>query len=136
MAPTFDDYLAIANLLADYCLALDEDRIDDCVELFTADGSFDVYGRSFAGHEGLKRMMTAAPSGLHLGGHPSVSMLDSDQARTRQNLLFVDRENGESRHAVYTDELVRTGEGWKFARRRCRFIVAGGLSDRPDRLAT
>jgi hypothetical protein len=35
------------------------------------------------------------------------------------------------RSAVYTDELVRTTEGWRFARVRCQFIVADGLSDRP-----
>jgi hypothetical protein len=122
--------------LADYCLALDENRIEDCVQLFTAGGSFEVYGRSFAGHEGLEQMMMSAPPGLHLGGHPSVSMLDPDRARTKQNLLFLDRENGEARRAVYTDDLARTGQGWRFAKRRCQFIVSGGLSDRPDRPVT
>jgi hypothetical protein len=29
-------------------------------------------------------------------------------------------------------ELVRTPEGWRIARRRCRFLTATGLSDRPD----
>jgi hypothetical protein len=32
-----------------------------------------------------------------------------------------------------TDELRRTAEGWRIARRRCQFIVADGLSDRSDR---
>ena len=135
MDPSFDDYVAIANLLARYCLTLDQDDIDGCVELFVPEGSFEVYGRSFDGHEGLRRMMTAAPPGLHLGGHPLVEMAGAGAARTTQNLLFVDRDTGESRRAVYTDELVRTAGGWRFVRRRCRFIVAGGLSDRPDRLA-
>jgi hypothetical protein len=58
-------------------------------------------------------------------------MLDSDHARTRRNLLFIDRSDGSSRSAVYTDELHRTAEGWRFARVRCQFIVAEGLSDRP-----
>ena len=37
------------------------------------------------------------------------------------------------RSAVYTDELVRTDDGWRIAQRRCRFIVVDGFSDRPDR---
>jgi hypothetical protein len=50
-----------------------------------------------------------------------------------QNLLFVDRSDGVSRGAVYFDELSRTVDGWRFAKRRCQFIVADGLSDRPAR---
>ena len=59
-------------------------------------------------------------------------MADRDHARTMQNALFVDRASGASRSAVYTDELRRTEDGWRIAKRRCRFIVAGGLSDRPE----
>jgi hypothetical protein len=58
-------------------------------------------------------------------------MHDGDRAQTEQNLLFIDRENGDSRSAVYRDEVVRTEEGWKIRKRSCRFIVADGLSDRP-----
>ena len=58
-------------------------------------------------------------------------MIDRERARTRQNLLFIDRQDGSSRSAVYDDELVRTPAGWRIATRRCQFIVASGLSDRP-----
>ena len=63
---------------------------------------------------------------------PVVEMTAPDRARTTRNLLFVDRETGASRRAVYTDELQRTAEGWRIAYCRCRFIVAAGLADRPD----
>jgi len=89
-----------------------------------------VYGRTFEGHVGLLRMAMAAPGGLHLGGAPVIE-LDGATARTSQNLLFIDRSNGESRGAVYEDELVRTPDGWRFASRRCRFITPDGLRDRP-----
>ena len=49
-----------------------------------------------------------------------------------QNLLFVPTD-GFTRSAVYTDQLVRTSTGWRIAARRCRFIVADGLADKPDR---
>ena len=34
-------------------------------------------------------------------------------------------------HVAISDLLVRTRDGWRIARRRCQFIVADGLSDRP-----
>jgi hypothetical protein len=120
----------ICDLLARYCLHLDRDEHEAWVALFTADAVYEVYGRTFEGHEGLLRMATGAPGGLHLGGPPVVE-LDGDTARTSQNLLFIDRSNGESRGAVYEDALVRTTDGWRFARRRCRFVTAEGLRDRP-----
>ena len=133
MDPTPEDHVAISNLLARYCLMLDLDDVEGWIALFTPDASYEVYGRSFVGHDGLRTMMSAAPGGLHLGGPPVVEMLDRDHARAMQNLLFVDRSDGVSRSAVYSDELFRTGDGWRIAKRRCQFIVADGLSDRPAR---
>ena len=131
MLPTPEDHVAIADLLARYCLTLDADDADGWIALFLPDASFEVYGRSYDGHEGLRRMVTAAPGGLHLGGPPVIEMISPDHARTLRNLLFVDRRSGESRRAVYNDELQRTASGWRIAHTRCRFIAADGLSDRP-----
>jgi uncharacterized protein (TIGR02246 family) len=133
MNPSAEDYAAITNLLAHYCLALDRDEVDRCVALFTEDGSFEVYGRSWAGPDAIRKMMTAAPGGLHLGGPPEVEMVDENRAHVRQNLLFVDRATDEWRRTLYTDELHRTGDGWRIWKRRCQFIVPSGISDRPDR---
>jgi hypothetical protein len=133
MEPTPADHSAIANLLARYCLTLDLDDVEGWVALFTPDASYEVYGRSFDGHDGLRKMMAGAPGGLHLGGPPTIDMVDADTATTMQNLLFVDHVNGISRSAVYTDELRRTPEGWRIARRRCQFITSEGLKDRPER---
>ncbi len=128
-----DDAAEIRNLLARYCLDLDLDDLDGWIALFTADASYEVYGRTFTGHDGLRRMLSGAPGGLHLGGPPVIEAVDADHARTLRNLLFVDRTTGDARHAVYDDDLVRTAGGWRIARCRCRFIVAEGLSDRPAR---
>ena len=129
--PNPDDQVAITQLLARYCLALDQDDVEGCVALFAPDAVYEVFGRSFDGHDGIRRMMKAAPGGLHLGGPPVIEMVGPDAARTRQNLLFVDRTSGVSRSVVYTDELRRSEAGWLIARRRCQFIVRDGLSDRP-----
>ena len=128
--PSFaDDDAQIRNLLARYCLLLDLDDIEGWVALFTPNATYEVYGRTFGGHDGLRRMLSGAPSGLHLGGPPVVELVDDNHVRTQRNLLFIDRATGESRSAVYDDDLVRTGEGWRITRCRCQFIVADGLSD-------
>ncbi len=127
-----DDYTAIANLLAEYCLSLDWDDIDRCANLFTEDGSFEVYGRSFHGRDKIRKMMTSAPAGMHLGGPPHVEQVEGDEARVRQNLLFIDRATGEMRKTLYSDELVRVADGWRIKKRRCQFITADGVKDRPD----
>jgi uncharacterized protein (TIGR02246 family) len=132
VTPSAEDYTAIANLLADYCLALDHDEVDRCVALFTDDGSFEVYGRSFEGPDRIRKMMTSAPAGLHLGGPPHVEMVDPDRARVRQNLLFIERAGSELRRTLYADELRRTDEGWRIQKRKCQFITADGVRDRPD----
>ena len=133
MITTPDDHVAISDLLARYCLTLDLDDVEGWVALFTPDATYQVYGRSFDGHDGLRKMLSGAPGGLHLGGPPVIDMVDRDHARTTRNLLFIERGDGVSRSAVYTDELRRTADGWRIAATRCRFIVADGLSDRPAR---
>lgn len=131
--PTPDDHVAITQLLARYCLALDHDDLDAWVALFTPDAVYEVYGREFVGHEGLRKLMTGAPGGLHLGGPPVIHMVDPDHALTQQNLLFAEAQEGIQRSALYDDELVRTSDGWRIARRRCRFITPDGIADRPVR---
>ena len=133
MITTPEDHVAISALIARYCLTLDLDDVEGWIALFTHDATYEVYGRSFDGHDGLRKMLSGAPGGLHLGGPPVIEMVDRDHARTTRNLMFVERGDGESRSAVYTDELRRTADGWRIVTTRCRFIVADGLSDRPAR---
>ena len=61
-----------------------------------------------------------------------IDMTGPDTATTSQNLLFSEVGTTVLRRSVYTDELRRTETGWRIARRRCQFIVADGLADRPD----
>jgi len=102
------------------------------VSLFTPQGSFRVYGRSWDGHDRLRDMVTHGNPGLHLGGPPVIDMVDANNARSQRNLFVINSKTKVQRSAVYDDDLVRTDGGWKFAVVRCRFIVADGLSDRPE----
>jgi hypothetical protein len=125
------DKAAIRELIAAYALALDAGDIEECVQLFTADAIFSVYGRSFDGHDGIRQMFQDAPRGLHLTG---VSRIDvhGDTATARSQVLFVRAVDLHQRLALYDDEFVTEGEHWRFQRRRCQFVTSGGLSDSPE----
>jgi uncharacterized protein (TIGR02246 family) len=125
---------AIRELLAAYALALDAGDVDGCVQLFTADGEFLVYGRTFAGHDGIGKMFRDAPRGLHLTGVSRIDVDDvsGDTATARSQVLFVRAGDLQLRPALYDDELVRAGECWRFRRRRCRFVTSHGLADSPE----
>jgi hypothetical protein len=132
MLPSPEDHVAINDLIARYCMTLSVGDIEGWVGLFTPEGSFKVYGRSWEGHARLRDMVTNGNPGLHLGGPPVIEMVDRDNARSQRNLFVINSKTGIQRSAVYDDDLVRTAAGWRFAAVRCRFIVAGGLSDRPE----
>lgn len=125
------DQVQIRGLIAGYALALDAGDIDQCVNLFASDGEFEVYGKTFAGHDGIGAMFRAAARGLHLTGVSRIGV-DGDVATARSQVLFVRAGDFVLRPAIYDDELVRIDGHWRFARRRCRFITSTGLADSPE----
>lgn len=125
-----EDRNELIDLWGRYCLCLDLGDLDGYIDLFTEDTVYEVYGREFVGHAGLRKMMGSAPHGLHLGGPPVISILDDTTAKTKHNLYFVPVE-GEPRRAVYSGEMRKTEAGWRIAHWRCQFITADGLQDRP-----
>jgi uncharacterized protein (TIGR02246 family) len=126
-----DDQAAIRELIADYALALDAGDIEGCLQLFTDDAEFLVYGKSFAGRDGIGGMFRDAPRGLHLTGVSRIDVRD-DIASARSQVLFVRAGSLQLRAALYDDEVVRVDGRWRFRRRRCRFITSAGLADSPE----
>lgn len=126
-----DDEAAIRDLIARYALALDAGDVDGCVRLFAPDGEFLVYGRTFAGHDGIADMFRAAARGLHLTGVSRIAV-DGQRATARSQVLFVRAGDLQLRPALYDDELTRVDGRWRFARRRCSFVTSGGLADNPE----
>lgn len=122
---------AIRELLADYVLALDADEVDECLQLFTEDAEFEVYGRVFVGRDDIGTMFRRAPHGLHLLGASHVDVV-GDDATARSQLLFVEAGGRQLRSARYDDEVIRRGGRWLFRRRQCRFITRAGLSVEPE----
>jgi uncharacterized protein (TIGR02246 family) len=123
----------IRELIASYALLLDAGDTAACVQLFTEDGEFEVYGATRTGHDGIGAMFEQAPRGMHLTG---VSQIDvaGDTATARTQVLFVNAATHGIRLALYDDELVRVDGCWRFRRRRCQFITNTGLSDTPQEL--
>jgi hypothetical protein len=130
MTTVRDDEQEITKLLARYCNHLDLGDHEEWVQLFTEDGEFLVYGRSFAGHDGLRRMASSAPPGLHLAGTPIVEV-DGDQAVAEQSFLFVDQVTRETRIGYYDDVLRRERGRWLLRSRRSTFLTPSGPSERP-----
>ncbi len=126
-----DDEEKIRELLATYALALDLVDFDACLQLFTDDGEFVVFGRTWQGIEKIRTMFTSAPQGLHLVGAARIAV-DGMNATVRSQVLFVESGTHELRPGIYDDLLVNTDGRWRFRRRRCQFLTAGGVADRPD----
>ncbi|GAA4532451.1 nuclear transport factor 2 family protein [Mycobacterium paraffinicum] len=126
-----DDLAAIRELLAGYALSLDAGELDECLGLFAPDAEFLVYGRVFAGHDGIGRMFRDAPRGLHLTGVSRIH-IDADTATARSQVLFVRAGDLHLRPALYDDDLIRSDGRWRFRRRRCQFVTSRGLSDTPE----
>jgi uncharacterized protein (TIGR02246 family) len=126
-----EDQAAIRKLIAGYALALDAGDIEGCLQLFTDDAEFLVYGRSFAGRDGIGTMFRDAPRGLHLTGVSRIDVRDNT-ASARSQVLFVRAGSLQLRPALYDDELLRVDGDWRFQRRRCRFITSAGLADSPE----
>ncbi len=122
---------AIRELIVDYALALDAGDVDGCLALFAPDAEFLVYGRAFAGHDGIGKMFRDAPRGMHLTGVSRIH-IDDDTATARSQVLFVRAGDLHLRPALYDDELIRTDGRWHFRRRRCQFVTSRGLSDTPE----
>ena len=112
-----DDLRQIQNLLADYGATLDQGRWDDHFELWIEDCEIFVFGRSVRGREEIGRFMRNAIRGKHITAVPHVEF-DGDRATSVADYVFFRSSDRLLFSAgVYRDEMVRTGEGWKLARR-------------------
>jgi hypothetical protein len=128
---SIDDRLAVEDLISDYALALDRDDVDAVLALFVPDGVFETYGREFAGHDRLRRMLESAPKGLHLAGRTRISSREGG-ATVRKQLMFVDAQTHETRLALYEDQVEKVDGQWMFRRITCQFIGPDGtLADKP-----
>jgi len=115
--PSADDLRQIQNLLADYGATIDEGRWAEHLALWIEDCEIFVFGRSFRGSEAIDGFMRKTIRGKHVTAAPHLEF-DGDRARSIADFVFY-RSSDRKLHSagVYRDDLVRTGAGWKLARR-------------------
>jgi hypothetical protein len=130
-----EDREAIRLVLRDYGQTLDERRFDDFGRLFANDGEYVAGPATTRGPaqiaDGLRRSFASNALGL---GEPNFHVLFNerielagDRATATSQSFFVAPGPDGAPHIVmmasYEDGLVRTAEGWRFARR----VVRGKL---------
>jgi len=118
----------IRDTIARYAHCVDGGRFDELVALFIRDGILEVEGEpAHRGRDAIRAFVTGTGHDLAVGTgaprirhHVSNVLIDlegPDRARARCYFLAV-TDRGTDHWGRYRDDLVRTNDGWYFARRR------------------
>ena len=138
------DRLAIQDLIAHYADIIDGQRFDELDDIFTADAVIDysAFGVPVGGvaeiKEFLKSSLPFFTRTQHMMGLPHIEISgDTAHARTScTNPMISTKADGTTSVWLiglwYDDDLVRTGQGWRFsARKQIRSYTLTGLTDTP-----
>jgi ketosteroid isomerase-like protein len=135
------DEAAITRLLCAYCDAVDANRADEIVALFTPDAVFDLgYGRVYTGPVELARLF--GQLGFYRATSHDLSTVvidfdDDDTARCRSHVyaFHLRADNGAPVYlwGRYNDVVVRAGGTWAIARRQLRAAAELGAPPAPGR---
>ncbi len=130
-----EDREAIRLVLRDYGRLLDERKFDEFGQLFAADGEY-VSGNTTRGPaaiaDSLRRIMTSNSLGLaepnfHVLFNERIELHGDTADATSQSFFVAPGADGAPQIIMmgsYVDSLVRTAQGWKFAKR----VVRGNMS--------
>jgi hypothetical protein len=114
----------IRDLLARYTYEGDRGRIDALAACFTEDGTLDFPGNSGTGPEGIKAALTSGernPAISFVRHHIAMPLIDvTGDSATARSYFAVTSDNGPDHSGTYSDTLIRTAQGWRFASRRVR----------------
>jgi ketosteroid isomerase-like protein len=134
-----EDREAIRLVLRDYGRLLDERRFDEFGQLFAADGEYVSAGTTTRGPAeitaSLKRIFAGNSMGLkepnfHVLFNERIQLSGDRATATSQSFFVAPGADGAPQlvmMASYDDVLVRTADGWRFARR----VVKGNMVARP-----
>ncbi|MCX4094689.1 nuclear transport factor 2 family protein [Nocardia sp. alder85J] len=122
-----EDLLEIQQLLAKYAVTMTKGDVQGVLEVFTPDGSYSAFGDTYT-LDLFPELVEAAPKGLFLTGTPLLE-IDGDTATGTQTLCFVEHSAHDMRIGYYTDQLVRTEQGWRLKTRKMTFIRRSGEHD-------
>jgi hypothetical protein len=121
----FADWQAIRELTATYNRCFDKSDAAGWAGTFLESGRLEVIGQgvTYTGRDQLSEFCRSRGWGiLHMTLDPEVTV-DGDRADQRCNLLMFRRYESQERPTLlatgrYSDRLVRTSDGWRFAVRQ------------------
>ena len=125
MADLAADREAIRHLLATYTYNGDRGRIDGLAGCFAADGTLEFPGALATGPAEIAKALTSAgpadPARTFVRHHITNPLIevDGDTANAR-SYFAVHTDIGPDHSGTYSDRLVRTAAGWRFAHRLVR----------------
>lgn len=127
----------VAEVLVRYATGIDRRDWDLFRTCFTADVHADYQDIAvWVGVEEITAFMDAAHAGMGRTLHRITNIdvrLDGDRATARSYvdavLMAADGGSGFNPVGFYDDELVRTADGWRIARRRFTMVRATALAD-------
>ncbi|MEV1067129.1 nuclear transport factor 2 family protein [Streptomyces sp. NPDC050263] len=134
MTLTLEDRLAITELIALHGHLVDEGDLDRLAEVFASDVVFDLtdFGQSILiGPDALREAALALGAANPVAHHVTNVVLESlgdGRVRARSKGLGV-KADGTCGSVTYDDVVVRTGAGWRVARRKvtARRVPLGGV---------
>lgn len=112
----------IADLLASYCIAFDDQDWDTFADLWTDDASFVVEDHAFHGRKVLLDFLTTClPRGYvskHMISQPLIRFSDDGQtARAQTDVVWITANFKNAIVGRYDDIVVQDGGRWRFRRR-------------------
>lgn len=114
----------IRDLLARYTYNGDRGRIDALATCFATDGVLEFPGNSGTGPEGVKAALTSGERNPAIGfvrHHITNPLIDvSHDTATARSYFAVTSDHGPDHSGTYSDKLIRTSKGWRFAHRLVR----------------
>ena len=141
---TIEDELAIRSLAAAYTDAVNRGDLEAMVNVYTVDGVLKPFGGDeLKGRDKIRAVVgqtISAYEWIFQMTHSGLVRLDGDVAHCRWWVSEISYKGDGSAvqfFGLYQDRVVRTGEGWRFARRRLdptflgRTELAGKHYDRP-----
>jgi len=145
MLCSLDDRSAIDDLLARYAFALDLRQWDELRQVFAEDATLDYSTETNVVHSGIDEIieyistaLSRRPGSQHLIHTTQVWSTGPDSASGRTHATAQHLAPGStppvslaevySVGCTYTDEFVRTPDGWRISRRKLMILYHGNLA--------
>lgn len=127
---------ACLRLAADYSFFADTGRFDEWAALFAEDGVMSAFGQDNVGRKAIRAVVGAQTDivTMHVISNARIDVVSEDEARgsfyialyaaPKVNGAGVAKQTEPAMLGMYEDVYRRTGQGWRFAKRAFRPLIA------------